>query len=149
MRTGGLTAGCGNDGAPAVLRRRRWGAQESASASNVSLGNSNAWQEKARAHLCPRYRDVVLSLPVQDRSLTNAVIAIRNLLAHRSVKASAEMNEALRNLHGQHDRALRRGTRKIHPSGIGSYLNADQAGARRVEIYHARLRELAERLRTP
>ena len=114
---------------------------------HVSLGSYKLWAERADEQLVEPWVGVVKSLPTQDRKLMDAVIATRNLLSHQSVKASDAMNSALRNLHGLHDANLRRGTNRIQPSGVGSYLNADRNGERRIEIYHRRLRELAECLR--
>lgn len=114
---------------------------------NVSLGSSAAWTKRAEEHLCTPYRDAVLALPRKDLLLIDAVVSVRNLVSHGSEKASNEMNRALRQLHGHHDPDLRRGTNRIEPSGIGSYLNANRHGARRVEMFHSRLREIAENLR--
>ncbi|MGH2712305.1 MAG: hypothetical protein ACRDM7_00160 [Thermoleophilaceae bacterium] len=112
---------------------------------NVSLGSSTIWTQRANDHLRPAYRDAVENLPNEDRLLIDAVISIRNLLSHHSQKSSNDMNVALRNLHGHHDRDLRRGTNRIEPSGIRNYLNANQRGKRRAEIFHCRLKEVAER----
>lgn len=114
---------------------------------NVSLGSYAIWKDKAEEQLCTQFSTPLVGLPVQDRAVVDAVIAVRNLLSHRSQRASKGMNEALRALHGHQDGALRRGPNRPEPSGIGNYLNADRDGQRRVEIFHHRLQDISERLR--
>jgi hypothetical protein len=92
------------------------------------------------------YRDAVLSLGLADRRLIGAVTATRNCIAHRSKKATDEMNSALNRLTAR-DRVLKRDAR-VTPSGVGAYLYAKTGARRWVEIYHDRLVEVAENLRT-
>lgn len=104
------------------------------------------WKERARNELCDPYRSKVLDLPSSDKRFIAAVNTIRNCIAHRSKRASNEMNEALARLQ-KRDQKLKRAQRRITPSGVGAYLYADCGGERRVEVYHKRLEEVAEALR--
>lgn len=115
---------------------------------NVSLPDFKAWKERTSEHLVDPWRTQVMSLPTADGRLIDGVVAVRNLLAHESRDASDTMNRALGKLTAGHDPHLRRvGTRRITPSGIGSYLNAIKAGQPRVERYYGRLDEIVEKLR--
>jgi hypothetical protein len=57
------------------------------------------------------------------------------------------MNDKLAALTAGVDGALKRGAQRVTPSGVGSYLNAVQAGTPRVQRYHQRLNDIAEKLR--
>ncbi len=66
---------------------------------NVSLSDAATWKDRAFRELANPYRDRVLALPREDDLLVNGVIAIRDLLVHRSQAASDAMNAALAALH--------------------------------------------------
>ena len=113
---------------------------------NLSISGFNHWKKRANGELVDPWKSKVHSIHNHDRAVMHATIAIRNVLAHQSVSASTAMNTALVNF-GAPDGALRRGPRKIQPSGLGAYLNAQTAGGNaRVEIYAARLDDLAAAL---
>jgi hypothetical protein len=115
---------------------------------NISLSSAQAWRKRASEHLVDPYRTKVDTIPAADTKLMDAVIALRDFIAHESDNASSVANGRLRNMSAATDRKLRRGTRQLHPSGIGAYLHALQPGGRRrVELFHDRLDQVAERLR--
>lgn len=115
---------------------------------NVTFTTSANWVERTSKELVSPWRDRVTALSTADRSLIDAVGAIRNCLAHRSVSASDAMNKALSSLSVAPDKPLRRDNYRVQPSAIGTYLYAVKtAGTRRVEIYHRRLSAVAEQLR--
>lgn len=115
---------------------------------NVTFTTSARWVERASTELVSPWRDRVTALSTADRSLIDAVGAIRNCLAHRSTSASDAMNNALSSLSVAPDKPLRRDNYRVQPSAIGTYLYAVKtSGHRRVEIYYRRLAAIAEQLR--
>jgi hypothetical protein len=114
---------------------------------NVSLPDMASWKARANEHLMNPWKAKLLGLPGADEKLVDAVIAVRNLLAHESVSATDRMNTALGNLSGSTDGALKGGPQRITPSGVGSYLNALTTGTARVERYHRRRDAIVEKLR--
>ena len=117
------------------------------SKAGISLsGSVRSRREREGKELCDPYRGRVLALPQADHDLIGAVVGIRDCIAHRSQKASDTMNAALSSLRPA-DAALRRTAARVAPSGIGAYLYASTSGGRRVELYHARLEVIAEKLR--
>jgi hypothetical protein len=113
---------------------------------NISFGDKEKWRDRARRELCDPYKAAILALNDRDHRLIRAVVAVRDCIAHRSKKASDAMNGALALL-ASADSALRRSHARVQPSGIGAYLYAQAGGSRRVELYHQRLGEIAEKLR--
>lgn len=112
---------------------------------NISFGERDRWTARVERELADPYRSVILAMSDRDHRLIRAVVAIRDCLTHRSVKASDAMNVALTNL-AFADRGLRRNQQRVRPSGIGAYLFAQAGRRRRVELYHQRLRDIAEAL---
>jgi hypothetical protein len=112
---------------------------------NISFGDK--WTDRARAELSPRYATKVLSLSPTDLRLINACEKIRNAIVHRSPGSVDEMNTALVVLDPTVDADLLR-TSKVTGDGIAAYLHARPLSARRIEVWHQRLRGVAGRLRT-
>jgi hypothetical protein len=116
--------------------------------SNISFGDKDKWLARVNCELVDLYRAAVVALPDRDHLLIRAVVSIRDCIAHRSLRASNAMNDALANLQAA-DSHLRRAQARVTPSGIGAYLFAQAGGIRRVERYHGRLQGIAESLRVP
>lgn len=118
--------------------------------ANLSMGDRARWRKRAEEELCDPYKAQVLAITTRDHKLIAAAVGIRNCLAHRSTRSADEMNERLKTLEN-YDRQLRPPAgRRISPSGIGHYLNAQTSTwSPRVELFHRRLSEIAEALRVP
>jgi hypothetical protein len=114
---------------------------------NISLPDMASWRSKADDHLVDPWRAKVYGITGADAKLIDAVIALRNLLAHESTDASNTANEALRSLSNSQDAGLRRGEHRISPSGVGAYLNAQWPGTSRVLGFHGRLKQITETMR--
>jgi hypothetical protein len=113
---------------------------------NLSISSYNHWKKRANSELADPWRSTILTMNTNLCAVLNATIAVRNVLAHQSVRSSATMNDALTRF-GAPDAALRRGTREIRPSGLGAYLNASTtAGTTRLERYASRLDDLTSAL---
>jgi hypothetical protein len=110
------------------------------------LNFGDRWVQRCSQELIASYAGKVAALPAADHSFVRLVISLRNCIAHGSVRASREFNDALAAVDPGVDADLMRGRRLVHPSGIGSYLNAQRAAGRRVELYARRLDGLAAKL---
>nr|MDQ2736844.1 hypothetical protein [Pseudomonadota bacterium] len=96
-----------------------------------------------KEHLAAPWRGKITGLSAADRALCDAVIFLRNFVAHDSPAASARANASLNALKAK-DAALKLGENKLSRSGIGRYLNATTAGGKkRVEVFHDRLDAVA------
>lgn len=105
------------------------------------------WKKKAAADLDDPFKKKVLSLPEADLVLINAVVRIRNAIAHRSASSLSAMNDAL--ALAQMEAPLKRDTNNVTESGIGTYLGATTSGRVRVVRYHERLHQIAGKLLAP
>ena len=113
---------------------------------NLSIGGYKHWKKRATNELVNPWQAKITAMHDHDRAVMNATIAIRNVLAHQSVRSSAAMNSALLSF-GPPDSALRRGSRRVTPSGVSAYLNAVTVlGTARIERYADRLDDLAASL---
>jgi hypothetical protein len=113
---------------------------------NLSIGGFNHWKKRAGTELADPWRSKITGMHTDDRAVLNAVIAVRNALAHESVRSSSSMNSALSSF-GAPDSDLRRGTRNVRPSGIAAYLNAVTAQTdTRFQRYSTRLHSLSASL---
>ena len=111
---------------------------------NISFGEN--WVDRARSDLAGALAAKVTALPPADLLLVSAAEKLRNAIAHRSTSSVDELNSALVVLHPPVDAQLVRTTR-VTARGIAAYLHAQQANERRVETWHRRLAEVAEKLR--
>ncbi len=110
---------------------------------HLSIRNYKHWKARVKLELTDPWSGKIDGLHNADRAVLNAVVALRNVLAHNSTRASETVDNALGKFLAA-DAALKRGTRKIRPSGVPSYLNAvTPAGPTRFEHYLTRLDGLA------
>ena len=116
---------------------------------NVTFSTSEKWVDRSARELVDPWRAAVLGLPPADRSFLDAVAALRDCIAHRSTGSTSRLDQALKKLNVAPDKGLRRGKNRVQPSGIGTYLFAvaGPATARRVQLFHARLSDIADGLR--
>jgi hypothetical protein len=109
-----------------------------------SFRNSLDVIEKASRYLSQRYSNRLVQLPAADKSLLDAVIKIRNVLAHRSQRGVSEMNVALADSHLP--ASIRRGSnRSVRRDGIARYLGAlqQQPDVPRFHLYFEGLARIA------
>jgi len=114
---------------------------------NISFGER--WPDRATAELADMYAAKVRLLSSADLRLVTACEKIRNAIVHRSTSSVNEMNTALVVLDPTVDADLVR-TSKVRESGIAAYLHARPVpvSERRVEVWHQRISQVADRLRT-
>ncbi len=118
---------------------------------NLSINSADAWGDLAKKHLAEPWRGLVRSIKssTQQRLFFDTVVAVRNVAAHQSGQATQRLNDLLTQLGSSQNKALGRSERGVKASNVAKYLNVQAEGKRRVEIYHDRLRSLAESLRNP
>jgi hypothetical protein len=116
---------------------------------NVTFESSEKWVSRCATELVSPWREKAMSLGLPDHRLVDSITALRDCIAHRSRGSIERLDLALKKLSLVPDKPLRRGTNRVQPSGIGAYLFAiaGPAGARRVQVFHARLDGIAESLR--
>lgn len=112
---------------------------------NISFGEH--WTDRAREELAAPYGLRVMSLSPADLLVVSACEKLRNAIAHMSSHAVNELNSTLVVLDPDVDSALVR-TSRVSSRGIAAYLHAQIGGERRVQAWHRRLREIADRLRS-
>jgi hypothetical protein len=98
-------------------------------------------QSDATQFLAFRFADRIASLSSADKRLIDAVIKIRNVLAHRSSRGVRDMNGVL----ADPDLAvsLQRGPKRVRTSGIPRYLRAGYGGDPRFHDYYQGLAAVA------
>lgn len=106
-----------------------------------SFRDSGELQGDSAEYLVQRFANRVAQLPEAQKRLLDAVIKIRNVLAHRSQRGATEMNQALAD--ADLPAGLRRGVRAVRATGVGNYLRTDTNGDPRFHVYYAGLAEVA------
>ena len=89
--------------------------------NNITFANFDALEERARTCLVAAHSAKFTGLTAQQKAIVNAVVALRNHVAHRSQRSLDAMNEVL----GRgvlHPTGLRRGDNKFH--NVGAWLKA-------------------------
>ena len=116
---------------------------------NVTFPDCDRWVDRSKLEFVSPWRERIGSLPKADRSLLDAVTALRDCIAHQSRGSTDRLDRALKKLNVAPDKRLRRGKNRVQPAGVGTYLYAvgGPAGARRVQVFHSRLDAIAESLR--
>ena len=111
---------------------------------NVSIRRMEDLVRLARDYLVDPYARRPRNLGPQRSAVLDATVAIRNVLAHRSARASEQMNRCLRS--SNLPPGLRRQQRAVSSSGVGYYLQATVAGQPRFERYLELLAGISHRL---
>jgi hypothetical protein len=111
---------------------------------NLTIRSTEDLVRLARDYLVDPYARRPGNLGPQRSAVLDATVAIRNVLVHRSARATEQMNRCLRssNLPSR----LRRQQRAVSSSGVGYYLQATVAGRTRFELYLELLAEISHRL---
>lgn len=127
---------------------------------NITFKDSQTWMESSALYHADLFKDRVKGI-VSDpeaASLLDLLKKLRNTLAHGSIGSKAAFNRACKSrmggsregLVGASNDPLRRDRNDVRD--IGAYLRVRRpspAGPRRVEALHARVQDVAERLRVP
>ena len=113
--------------------------------SNITFRNYDDLATGANRFLVVGHRAGITGLPAADQRTIDAVIAVRNQIAHRSRQSRTSMNNAL-NAGALHNSGLRRGPNEI--SQIGPWLKArpQPQQPQRIELFLSRLGAIAGRL---
>lgn len=111
---------------------------------NLVFFNYSEMKKMTKKLLFSDHYQCFAAIDSRDGAVINAVIAVRNYLAHRSKSSKKRMNDALFS-GGLTRTGLKRGINDIHK--VGPYLKAVQTGQRRrVVIIMERLSAIAEKL---
>lgn len=89
--------------------------------NNITFSNFAALEDKAKSWLVKADADRFRNRTPLQKAVVNALIAVRNHIAHRSDRSLLAMNEAMRSGALQ-PTGLRRGQNKVHH--VGTYLKA-------------------------
>jgi len=113
---------------------------------NLAFKDTESMISRASEWLSERHSSRFQALSAEERDTLDALIKIRNYVAHRSEFASEEMEEALKRL-AQHPgtRDLGRGTRRVNK--VGAYLKAWTGGGSRVHVFCRRVSDIADKLK--
>jgi len=132
---------------PTHLTLRQVRAMIDADGRNVTFSSPERWIDRVTTHLNGAYRAAVLDLAPADLLVVNAVVKIRDCVAHQSPSSSNEMNAALEALA---DSEFARGQKRLRPSGVAAFLHARPGPLlpRRIVGFHTRLQAISERMRT-
>jgi hypothetical protein len=87
--------------------------------SNITFSNFAALIDQTKSWLVPLDAGRFSSRTAREKAVVNALIAVRNQLAHRSERSHRAMNEAL-NIGALHLTGLKRGQKKVN--SVGTYL---------------------------
>lgn len=93
--------------------------------NNVTFSNFELLEQKAESWLIKAHADKFITLPAQSKAIVDAVIALRNHVAHRSQRSLDAMNATL-GKGALHPTGLRRGENHFH--NVGAWLKAKPPG---------------------
>lgn len=112
------------------------------SGNNITFSNFGALIDQTKVWLVQADADKFKSRSAKEKAVVNALIAVRNHLAHRSERSHRAMNETL-SLGVLQTTGLRRGQRNINH--VGAYLKAivPKKNVTRLEVFLAELHTLA------
>ena len=110
--------------------------------SNLTFRNSEELRDGAARYLTPAHRAGIEGLNDQDQKTIDALIAVRNHLAHRSGQSHNTMNQVLA-LGALHPTGLQRGVRNLHLVGPWLKARPTPQQSTRVEIFLARIGAIA------
>ena len=132
-------------GLPSHVTKKDIGELTDASGSNITFRDYEEIVEGAKRWLAVKERGKIVGVSGPRKGLVNALVSIRNQLAHRSVGSRDRMNSALG--HGSLTPIkLKRGINKV--SNVGAWLKSKPAGANdnRLNIFLVELQALANSL---
>lgn len=93
--------------------------------NNITFPNFAELEQKANTWLVPHHASKFSGLTAQQKAVVNAVIALRNHIAHRSQRSLDAMNDALA-IGALHTTGIRRTANRFH--NVGAWLKAVPVG---------------------
>lgn len=113
--------------------------------NNITFSNFGALVDQTKSWLVQVDADRFRNRSAKEKAVVNALIAVRNQLAHRSERSQRAMNEAL-SIGSLHPTGLRRGQRKINH--VGAYLKTKvtKKDVPRLEVFLTELQAIAAAL---
>jgi len=93
--------------------------------NNIAFSSFALLEDRARTWLVQQHADKVANLSTPQKAVINAVIALRNHIAHRSKRSLDAMNEALAN-GALYTTGIKRLDNKFH--NVGAWLKAKPVG---------------------
>ncbi|MCA3223205.1 MAG: hypothetical protein ING41_12580 [Burkholderiales bacterium] len=93
--------------------------------NNITFPNFAELEQRAKTWLVPNHANKFRSLSAQQKAVINAVIALRNHIAHRSPRSLDAMNEVLA-AGALHATGIRRTANRFH--NVGAWLKAVPVG---------------------
>src|SRR5918992_5686934 len=108
---------------------------------NFPIRDTEALVVAAKDYLAEPYARRPRELGKQRAAILDATIAIRNVIAHRSERATQQMNDRLAS--NKLPAALRRGDNLVRAAKVGYHLQVSRDGRPRFETYFMELAEVA------
>lgn len=93
--------------------------------NNVTFPNFAELEQRAKTWLVPNHANKFCGLPAQQKAVVNAVIALRNHIAHRSQRSLDAMNASLAE-GALHTTGIRRTANRFH--NVGAWLKSVPVG---------------------
>lgn len=117
---------------------------------NISLPASSSgrsvWVQKSEAHLAEPWRARVRDLPLADHKVVELVDCLRNVIAHGSRRSLDAVNALLAASTAGEESVF--GAKPMASNGaVSRYLHTAVMGNPRVEHFHERLAQIADRMR--
>lgn len=104
--------------------------------------------ESKKHHVQPWLGKIeAMSKTESELQLCNAVVALRNCIAHESLASKRAVDREVLRMRDPQNVDLLRNSNGLNVSGVARYLNAEQNKVARVDLYHHRLIAFAEALR--
>lgn len=95
------------------------------SGSNITFSKFTSLEDQAKTWLVQQHANKFAKLDPSQKGVVNAVIALRNHIAHRSKRSLDAMNDALA-AHALHTTGIKRQDNKFH--NVGAWLKAKPVG---------------------
>lgn len=100
--------------------------------NNITFPNFDELQDKAEKWLVTAHAEKKFTrLSAQQKAIVNSVIALRNYIAHRSIRSLHAMNDALEK-GALHQTGIRRGANRFH--NVGAWLKSTPIGRTETQL---------------
>jgi hypothetical protein len=110
---------------PTHLRKSDVEALANSTGNNITFPNFDELEVRSKKWLVPAHSDRFKNLTKQQKALINAVIGLRNHVAHRSQRSGKAMNDLLA-VGVLHQAGIKRGANKVN--NVGAWLKATPVG---------------------
>lgn len=116
---------------PAHLRKADVEALANSSGNNITFPNFDELETRSKKWLVQAHSDKFKNLSKPQKALVNAVIGLRNHIAHRSQRSGKAMNDLLA-VGVLHSTGIKRGANKV--SNVGAWLKSTPVGGNESRI---------------